>query len=177
MYRVWLGLLSGMIALAACVAAPSGAPLSRAEPDPAYCVALYRHYDFLEATLSTPSGRRDRWIAPPALMRQGQRIRQSGCLTMTRDLIGLEDIDGASVDPGGQPLDRVSVHAGVVTNMTDDARAIGFFERQGYRARSVGSAPLGRRVFVGPLRDEAEMLAVLDLARSAGFISPYPRRF
>ena len=177
MYRAWLGLLSSVIALAACAAAPSGAPPSRAAPDPAYCVALYRQYDFLEATLSTPSGRRDRWIAPPALMRQGQWIRQSGCITMTSDLIGLEDIYGDAVNPGGPPLDRVSVHAGVVTNMTDDARAVAFFERQGYRARSIGSAPLGRRVFVGPLLDEAEMLAVLDLARSAGFISPYPRRF
>ena len=68
------------------------------------------------------------------------------------------------------------LHAGVVTNMEDDARARAFFAEHGVRARSIGSAPLGRRIYIGPFATQGALDSAVQLAVGAGFASPYPGR-
>ena len=71
---------------------------------------------------------------------------------------------------------RVAVQAGVVTNDQDAGRAIAFFNRFGYRARSVGSPRLGARVYVAA-RTLGEIETIVGLARGAGFIGSYASRY
>ena len=79
--------------------------------------------------------------------------------------------------PPGAAIPPTTVHAGVVTNMGDDAAARAFFEAHGIRARSIGSGPLGRRIYIGPFATEGALADGMALARAAGFASPYPARF
>ena len=68
------------------------------------------------------------------------------------------------------------MQVGVVTNDEDAGRAIAFFNRLGYRARSVGSPGLGTRVYV-EARTLGEIETIVGLAQEAGFIGPYPSRY
>ena len=79
--------------------------------------------------------------------------------------------------PPGAAIPPTTVHAGVVTNMGDDAAARAFFEAHGIRARSIGSGPLGRRIYIGPFATEGALADGMALAGAAGFASPYPARF
>lgn len=165
-------LLLASVALAACGPAPDP-EASRATS--AECVELYEYYDLLASRVSTLNGRRDNWIAPIELMRQGQFIRDAGCITMTRDLAGMEALPPTPVAGGGAPIDgRLYLHAGVVTNMADDARSTAFFAAHGAPSRSLGAAPLGRRIYVGPIKSQDELDGARDLAVRAGFRAPYP---
>jgi hypothetical protein len=167
-------LLSASLALLACGPMPSP-EASRASS--AECVALYERYDRLERSVSTLAGRRDNWIAPIELMRQGQWIRDAGCITLTRDLAGMEALPAETIARGGAAIPPIYLHAGVVTNMADDARSTAFFSAHGAPSRSVGAAPLGRRIYVGPFATESALDEARDLAVRAGFRSPYPARF
>jgi hypothetical protein len=171
--RAILTLATGL-GLGACAGIP--APEATRSPTD-QCVALFQRYDLIEDWLSTPSGRRDRWIAPPPLMQQAQWLRNAGCITLTRDLDGMETLAAPPAPTPGPAIAPISLHAGVVTNMADDARSIAFFSSRGLPARSVGSAPLGRRVYVGPFASEGELAAAHDLAVAAGFVAPYAARF
>ena len=139
-----------------------------------YCAQLFDQldsYDFLPL----PGG-------PAFDFRQMQiaRIQQARCLTFTRNLVGLEAKAGQVADreaPSGPVLSRpAAVQVGVVTNDQDAGRAIAFFNRFGYRARSVGSPGLGARVYV-EARTLGEIETIVGLAREAGFIGPYPSRY
>jgi hypothetical protein len=77
----------------------------------------------------------------------------------------------------GPAIAPISLHAGIVTNSADDAKALAFFQAQGLPARSVGAALLGRRIYVGPFTSEGELAAARALALQAGFAYPYPARF
>lgn len=158
-------------ALAAC--APVRAP---APATPAECVALFQRFDDLERLYGTASRRADRRSAAPELLLLGRRIQQAGCFTATKEL-AVGDGAGARIGPQGAAIVPVSLHAGVVTNMQDDARALAFFEARGVRARSIGSASLGRRIYLGPVGTDGALAAAADLARQAGFASPYPADF
>ena len=61
--------------------------------------------------------------------------------------------------------------------MQDDARARAFFASKGVTARSVGSAPLGRRIYIGPFVTQGALDQARALALDAGFASPYPATF
>jgi hypothetical protein len=89
----------------------------------------------------------------------------------------MEAAGGVPVTEAGPAIPPVSLHAGVVANMQDDARARAFFEGQGVPARSVGSAPLGRRIYLGPFATVGALDQTRDLALRAGFVAPYPARF
>jgi hypothetical protein len=106
------------------------------------------------------------------------RLRQARCLTFSADIAGLEAIvvpaGPAAAGPVLRP--RVAVQAGVVTNMEDDARARAFFERLGYRARSVGAPGLGRRIYV-EATTQGEIGEIVGIAGQAGFVGAYPSRF
>jgi hypothetical protein len=138
----------------------------------ASCVALFERYDRIEATMSTPSGRADRRAIPPALERPVGDLRQAGCLTLSRDLDLA--VAGPPVTDGGAAITPVGVHAGVVTNVADEAAALQFFAARGVAARSIGAPGLGRRIYLGPFATEGALQSATALARAAGFAAPYP---
>lgn len=173
--RSALFLLAAAAGLAACASAPLPGP-SRAASGPV-CIDLYQRFDVLERTFSSPPRRRDQMIAHPVVMAQAGRIRRAGCLTFTREIAGMEAVAGPGVTDAGLLIRPVALHVGVVTNMEDDARARAFFEARGAAARSVGSAALGRRVYLGPFRTQGGLDTARDLALRAGFSAPYPARF
>lgn len=169
------GSLLGLALLIGC-AAPAAQPPSRAET----CVALYGQYDYY----SQMSPRRltdDGTIALPGnLSRLTQQLISNGCLTMSDDLAGLEQL-GARLGfrkpvDSGPAIRPTAVQVGVLTSFTDVTRATVFFGNLGYQTRTIGADGLGRRLYIGPLVSEGAMNQAMDTARQAGFISPYPSK-
>jgi hypothetical protein len=169
-----LPLALAALALAACAQGQPAGP-SRASGN--VCVGLFQQFDALERMYPNNQRRYENRVAHPYVEAQAQRIRQAGCITMTRDLAAMEATEGAPVGDAGPAIAPVALHAGVVTNMQDDARALAFFAAHGVPARSVGSAPLGRRIYLGPFAAQGALDQARDLALRAGFVAPYPARF
>ena len=92
----------------------------------------------------------------------------------SRDL-GLAAAAPPVVDGGPAIADPI-LHAGVVTNMADEA-GTRLLRGTGRPARSVGSAALGRRIYLGPFATQGALDGATALARAAGFASPYPATF
>ena len=168
-----LGLFILLALAVACTASPPTPPTRNS----AYCAELFDQLDTIERTVLAP---RDGSFAFPDLWQmQIARIQQARCLTLTRDLVGLEQLGedlAPQARPAGPALRPVAVQAGVVTNMDDDARARAFFEKLGFRARSVGAPRLGRRIYVEATSPQA-LQQILSIAQQAGFIGPYPSRY
>lgn len=141
------------------------------------CVALFQQYDVVEATMS-PSGRRyDSMAIPPQLQGPAARIRQARCITFS-DSLRFDVPPTVVVAESGPTFPRpVRVHAGAVTSMDDDAAAQAFFTARGVAATSIGSAALGRRIYLGPFATRGGLDSAMALARAAGFAYPYPARF
>ena len=161
------GSLAALALLAGCAAAPPPA-------DNRYCAQLFDQldaYDFLPQAVTPAFSFRQMQIA---------RIQQARCLTFTRSLVGLETTGDAAASHkvhAGPVLNRpVAVQVGVVTNDDDVGRAIAFFNRLGYRARSVGAPRLGTRVYV-EARTLGDIERIVGLAEEAGFVGPYPSRY
>jgi hypothetical protein len=164
------------LALAACAPGQTTRQTtgpSRASGD--VCVALFQQFDVLQRLYPNNQRRYADRAARPWVEAQAQRIRQAGCITLTRDLTDMEITEGQITD-SGPAIAPVALHAGVVTSMQDDARARAFFASRGVPARSIGSAPLGRRIYLGPFATEGALDSARDLALRAGFIAPYPAR-
>jgi hypothetical protein len=156
--------------LAGCAAGPVAGP-----SDPDRCVALFQTYDRIKATMSTPSGRSDRMVIPRDLQPPVQDLQEAGCLTLSA---GLDfSVTAPPVVDGGAAITPTGVHAGIVTNMGDEAAALAFFAAQGIEARSIGAAGLGRRIYLGPFATQGALDGAMALARAAGFASPYPADF
>lgn len=168
--------LAALAALAACGVVPEQ---SR---DPSRCVRLFAQFDSYESLARPDRDRRGGLVGIDHHVDVlTNALRQNGCLTMSRDLA---DLDALTAERAGfRPLDSgtairpVAVHVGVVTSMEDDARVRAFFEALGYRATSIGSSRLGRRVYVGPVASEGALAELVEIARAAGFVAPYPARF
>lgn len=172
-----LSALAALLALAGCTggAGPSAAP---SRGDAASCVAAFQWYDTVAATMSTPRGRDDAMPIPPALQIPVGRIQSLGCLTMSDDLAPMATATRPPVADSGPAIPPTAIHAGVVTNMADEANALAFFAAHGARARSIGAPGLGRRIYVGPFATQGALDQARDLAVAAGFAAPYPvRRF
>ena len=170
-----LSLAFAALALAGCV---QGTPATGPSPVSGNtCVALFQQFDVLETMYPSNQRRYENRVAPPLVEAQAQRLRVAGCITMTRDLQGMESLPATRLADAGPPIPPVSLHAGVVTSMADDARARAFFEARGVPVRTVGSAPLGRRVYLGPFATQGGLDQARDLALRAGFAAPYPARF
>jgi hypothetical protein len=163
------------LAIAGCAPGQIAGPGPQASGND--CAALFRQFDILEAMYPSNQRRYQNRVAPPPVEAQAQLVRNAGCITLTRDLDGMEAAGGAPVTPSGPAIAPISLHAGVVTNMEDDARARAFFASQGVPARSIGSAPLGRRIYLGPFATQGALDAARDLALRAGFASPYAAQF
>jgi hypothetical protein len=137
------------------------------------CVPLFQQYDVLESVYPDNQRRFDDRVAAPPVEAQAQRLRNAGCITMTADLAGMERYAGPPVRDGGAKIPGTSLHVGVVTSMEDDARARAFFESKGVPVRTIGSAALGRRVYVGPFGTEGALSSARSMAIAAGFAFPY----
>ncbi len=144
--------------------------------DSASCVAAFQWYDSVEASMSTPSGRADRMSIPPALQVPVGRIQSLGCLTLSDELAPMATATRPPIADSGAAIQPTSIHAGVVTNMADEANALAFFNRHGARARSIGAPGLGRRIYLGPFATQGALDQARDLAVAAGFSAPYPSR-
>src|SRR5690606_41294332 len=105
----------------------------------------------------------------PGLAVRQSRLRASTCNAMAADVAGMEALPVAPVGDSGPVIVPTTLHAGVVTSDADDARARAFFEARGVRARSVGEAGLGRRVYIGPFATDGAIRDARALAVSAGF--------
>jgi hypothetical protein len=158
--------------LAGCGAAVD--PAATRGASGADCIVLFRQYDIIDRTLPTP--RRERWSVAPELMRQAEWLRNGGCITMTADLTGMEEVPVAQISDGGAAIPPTTLHAGVVTTTDDDSRAIRYFQARGLRAYSIGKPGLGRRVYLGPFGTEGALEAAQSSAIEAGFAFPYPIR-
>lgn len=144
-------------------------------PAPRDCVALFRQYDAIEATMSTSGWRDDRTIRPE-LQWTTSVIRQNRCISFS-DALHFDVAAGSVRDSGPRLAPPLRVHAGVVTSMADDAAAREFFAAHGVPGTSVGSAALGRRIYIGPFATRGALDEAMALARSAGFAYPYAARF
>lgn len=165
-----LFLAGGLAGLLAACAAPGDAPTGASGSQ---CVELFRQYDVMARSVRRP----DNVTVPLALQGQQGRLRQAGCITMTRDLAGMEAVPVVPVSDGGAAIVPVSLHAGIVTSDADDARARAFFAARGVQARSVGEAGLGRRIYLGPFTTAGALEGAAGAARAAGFAHPYEVRF
>lgn len=169
-----------ILTIAAAIAgSAAGAPASaQTRPaDAATCVVLLKQFDVLQNLYPNNKSRYDGRVAQPPVETQAQRVRNSGCITLTRELVGMETVAAPPVSNAGPAIAPTQLHAGVVTNMADDARARAFFASKGVLARSVGSAPLGRRIYIGPFATQGALDEAAALALAAGFASPYPATF
>ncbi len=153
---------------------PAVDPATSRNASGADCIVLFEQYDILDRTLPTP--RRERWTVAPELMRQAEWLRNGGCITMTVDLAGMEDVPVVPVADSGAAIPPTTLHVGVVTTTDDDMRSIRYFEARGIRAFSIGKAGLGRRVYVGPFGTEGALEGARQAALEAGFAFPYPIR-
>ena len=127
-----------ILALAGCAAGATPARVARG--DAAACVQAFQWYDTVKASMSTPSGPDDRMAIPPALQMPVAGIQSLGCLTFSDDLAPMATATRPPVASGGPAIPPTSIHAGVVTNMADEANVLAFFEAHGAGARSIGAA-------------------------------------
>ncbi len=167
--------LLSSLALASVLAAGAASAGSAPMPaDGATCVSLFQKFDTLQWLYPDNKRRYQGRVAQPPVETQAQLVRNAGCITTTNELLGMEGTKAGAVTDTGPAIAPTSLHAGVVTSMEDDARVRAFFAEHGVRARSIGSAPLGRRIYIGPFATQGALQEARDLAVGAGFASPYP---
>lgn len=166
------GTLAALALLGGC-ATPS-APVSRAQT----CEALFARYDYY-SQLSPRRLTDDGSIALSGnVSRSVQQLISNGCLTLSSDLVGLEQ-RGAQLGfrkpvDSGAAIKPTAVQVGVLTSFSDVTRATVFFGNLGYQTRTIGADGLGRRLYIGPFVTQGAMDQAIETAREAGFVSPYP---
>lgn len=159
----------GAIVLANC--GVTATPQSQSET----CGEVFRNYD--SAVRSFPNSKRGDLNVNSRVSRYGQQVFRYGCLTRQPDLIGLE-ATAARLKPfqivnSGAPTRATAVTAGIVDGFSSQALASTFFSSLGYRTRSIGASGVGRQILIGPFYSEGAIAQAIDVARQAGFVSPY----
>jgi hypothetical protein len=144
------------------------------------CRNAFRAYDFAVLNFGN-SGERANEVLAPAIGKAAQRVRREGCLTPFDDVAALArlraEVAGTVAFDGGAPIRPIALQVGIVPGYAGEFAARQFFGELGYRVRSQGAPGLGRRIYLGPFATEGGMAYAADLARRAGFVAPYPRRF
>ena len=165
-----------LAALLLAPALPAGAQ-DGANPD---CPARFQLYETATRVAGAPDNERFRTVSPQ-VQTAARWLRMGNCLTFTDQLGAMAalgpEAGTAARKPSGPTMAPTWLHVGIVTSSADEARAIAFFEAQGLRARSLGAALLGRRIYVGPFTTAGALEGGRALARAAGFAYPYPARF
>jgi hypothetical protein len=160
----------GALILANC--GVSGTPQSRSE----ICREAFQNFD--AAVRSFPNSRSGDLQPNSRVSRYGQQIFRNGCITRQPDLIGLdataERLKPFRIEDSGAPTRATAVAAGIVDGFSSQAVVSSFFSSLGYRTRSVGASGVGRQILIGPFYSEGAIAQAIDVARQAGFISPYP---
>lgn len=175
------GFLTALALFVALTAAVMGAPPAWAQ-DPANPDCQGR-FQFYEATARMAGARVNQHSrsASPRVREAARWLRMGNCLTFTdqlRPMLALGPETGAAArTPAGPAIAPTQLHVGIVTSPDDEARTIAFFAAQGIRARSVGAAYLGRRIYIGPFTTAGALDGGAALARAAGFAYPYPSSF
>lgn len=167
-------LIASVLATGALVTGPAFAGSAPGPADGPACVAMFQKFDVLQWMYPNNKRQYQNRSAQPPVATQAQLVRNSGCLTTSAELAGMERVQPGTVANSGAAIAPTTLHAGVVTNMEDDARARAFFAAHGVQARSIGSAPLGRRIYIGPFTTDGALQNARALAIGAGFASPYP---
>lgn len=164
------GLLAGTTPLAALAQDP-------ANPD---CPTRFQLYETATSSVGAMGNQRDR-SASPQVKSAARWLRMGNCLTFTDQLAPMAALGPeaglAARTPAGPGIPPISLHVGIVTSSADEARTIRFFADQGLRARGLGAAYLGRRIYVGPFTTAGALEGGKALARAAGFAYPYPASF
>jgi hypothetical protein len=162
--------------LAGC--APGTGPAGGNTVSTRSCVSLFQQLDVVE-DFENPLLGDDEVSVPRAVQPVAGWLRNNGCITYSRDLTGMA---AALQDPatprgdGSRQRSGALIHAGAVTSIRDDARALDYFSALGFHSYSLGTPGIGRRVYVGPMATEAGVAAVLDAAQRGGFAYPYVTR-
>ena len=173
---LWIG--PALLALAACQDVPGRDPAMADRA--ATCERRLQDYDRAQLFFSSTQWDRNQTLSMQ-VQRAAQAARQAGCVTgteITDQLAGL--LPEAKAWPRGErgaPIERTWVQAGVVGGITAEVQARQFFSGLGFNVRSRGAPGLGRRIFIGPFATEGGLEDAMRLARDAGFIAPYVRRF
>ena len=141
------------------------------------CVSLFRQLDIVERWQTTPFD--DSATAIPSQIEPvAIWLRSHDCLTS----IDRPGMAAALADPslprgtGSWDPNGALVAVGAVTSTRADFHALDYFESLGYHAYSIGTAGVGRRIYVGPMATEAGVAAVMEAAQRAGFDYPYVKR-
>jgi hypothetical protein len=117
----------------------------------------------------------------PQVQAAARWLRMGNCLTFSDQLAPMGSLGPeaglAARTTAGPSIPPIYLHVGILTSSADEARASQFFADQGLRARSLGAAYLGRRIYVGPFTSAGALEGGEALARAAGFAYPYPARF
>jgi hypothetical protein len=165
-----------ILAVAAFALGPSSAGAASVQD----CLRGFRSYDVAVLNFDGSTDLDDVAL-PMQVGRAAQRLRARDCVTHLDDLVALtrlrESLEGAVVGESGAPIRPIALQVGIVGGIFDEVQARDFFGRLGYRVRSQGAPGLGRRIYLGPFATEGGMAEAAEIARRAGFVAPYPRRF
>lgn len=176
--RAYLLAASALAALAGCQDVPGVDPAMADRT--ATCERRLQDYDRAALFFSSVQWGRDQTLSPQ-IQRAAQAAREADCVTqswVTDRLAGL--LPEAKTWPRGEhgaAISPVWAQVGVVGGITAEIQARQFFAELGLRPRSRGAPGLGRRIFIGPFATEGGLADALALARQAGFVAPYVRRF
>jgi hypothetical protein len=166
--------------LAAALAAVVAGPALAQDPSNPTCPARFQLYE-TATQVSGPAQNQRNLSASTQVTAAARWLRMGNCLTFSAQLASMATLGpeagAAARAPSGPTTPPTWLHVGIVTSTADEARAIDFFVAQGLRARSVGAALLGRRIYVGPFTTLGALEGGAALAQAAGFAYPYPASF
>lgn len=148
------------------------------------CAQLFRAYD-RAVLLGSSAGQLEDSLVGRNVEPRAQRLIEVGCITRERDLAGIEALRGdlaadLSANPAsasGAPIARTWLHVGIVPGIATELQVRGLFGALDIGVRGIGAPTLGRRIFVGPFTTAGGLAEATEIARRAGFVAPYPRRF
>jgi hypothetical protein len=158
------------------------APSTARAQDPANpdCPNRFQLYKTATSAVGGMDNQRRRTVSPQ-VQAAARWLRMGNCLTFSDQLAPMGSLGPeaglAARTTAGPSIPPIYLHVGILTSSADEARASQFFADQGLRARSLGAAYLGRRIYVGPFTSAGALEGGEALARAAGFAYPYPARF
>lgn len=176
MRALWLA--AALAVLAGCQDTPASMAVSGDQG--AVCERRLQDFDRAELFFSNGGWGREQFLSRE-VQRAAQDARQAGCVTGT----GITDrlaaqLPAAKAMPRGEhgaPIQPIWLQAGIVGGISAELQSRDFFSALGFTVRSRGAPGLGRRVFIGPFSTEGGLADAAAIARSVGFVAPYPRRF